>query len=423
VGRLAGLVLALGATIACGISFRPLSGPLAGTCHADYFEHYASLAMMVDRAETVVRGRVRGTGVTDEGYGSLRTITLRAEETMKGDARGEITIVEGPCPDLDVREGDEWVAFLMRYASQRTSRDAGKYVSISGPQGIFPLPSGKVSAVNFDPAAPPTVVMKYAGKTTAELVRDIKAIAPLDIAAQPLFARYGWTVTRPWQVQEITIPSRSEWGLPRRMGFTGVERPFGDYASASADGGYDLASFEGRPAELLALTLERDWDGNGRFPPLGHVLIVDRRIVGLWVLISPQGDVYSARQRDAALAAPPRDPPTPSPSPNRFPAGVNIARQYDLANATRIFVKRIDRPAEITDRTRIAEIAAALDTQLPTDIAAPLGNVPWVVFIYFGERYERFLYRADLDRLTHIEDGFSVHPPRLAIELLDAAGR
>jgi hypothetical protein len=423
VGRLAILALALTATIGCGISFRPLSGPFAGTCHADYLEYYASLPVMVDRAETIVRGRVVGTGVTDEGYGPLRTIALRADETLKGDARGEITIVEGPCRELEVREGDEWVAFLMRYASQRTSRDAGKYVSISGPQGIFPLPSGKVSPVNFDPAAPPTVVMKYAGKATAELVRDIKATAPLDIAARPLFARYGWTVTRPWQVQELTIPSQSDWGRPQRVGFTGIERPFGDYANASADGGYDLASFGGMPAELLALTLERDWDGNGRFPPLGHVLIVDRRIVGLWVLISPQSDVYSLRQRDAALAAPPRDPPTPSPTPNRFPTGVNIARQYDLANASRIFVKRIDRPAETTEPTRIAEIAAALDAQLPTDGAAPFGDVPWVIFVYFGERYERFLYRPDLDTLTHVEDGFSVHPPRHTIELLDALGR
>jgi hypothetical protein len=414
------LVLALIATIGCGIPFRPLSGPFAGTCHADYFEYYASLPMMVDRAETIVRGRVIGTGMTDESYGPVRTITLRADETLKGDARGDITIVEGPCRELDVREGDEWVAFLMRFASLRTTRDAGKYVSISGPQGIFPLPSGKVSAVNFDAAAPPTVVMKYAGKTTAELVRDIKAAAPLDIAAQPLFARHGWTVKRPWQVLEITIPSQTEWARPQRMGFTGIEHPFVDYANASADAGFDLVAFAGRPAEILALTLEREWDGNGRFPPTGHVLIVDRHIVGLWILVSPQGDIYSLHQRDAALAAPPRDPPTPAPSPNRFPAGVNIARQYDLANATRIFVKRIDRPAETKDRSRIGEIAVALDAQLPTEGATPSSDMPWVIFVYFGERYERFLYRADLDTLTHIEDGFSVHPPRRAIDLIDA---
>lgn len=406
-------------------SCAPLQGLFAGRsgCHADYMEYYSSLPVMVDRAETIVRGRVVGIGSRDEGYRLVRTLTLHIVETLKGGASGEVTMVEGPCSELRIREGDEWVAFLMRYASPRTPRNAGAYVSISGPQGIFPLPSGKVSAENFDPAAPPTVVMKYAGQSTADLVRDIKAVDPLDIAARPLFERYGWTVARQWLVQEIAIPARAEWGRPHRVGLTGVERPFSDYAEASADAGYDLAPLAGKPAEILTLTLERDWDGNGRFPPLGHVLIVDRRIAGLWVLISPQSDVYSLRQRDTALAAPPRDPPTPSPSPNRFPAGVNIARQYDFANATRIVVKRVDHPGETSDRSRIAEIAAALDTRLSTGTAAPSGNMPWVVFVYFGERYERFLYRTDLDTLTHIEDGFSVTPPRRAIELLDAVGR
>src|SRR5206468_3757004 len=97
-----------------------LIGPSA-TCHADYFEYYGGLPAMVDRAETIVRGHVIRTGVADEGYGPVRAITFRADETLKGDARGEITIVEGPCRELDVREGDEWVAFLMRYASQRTA--------------------------------------------------------------------------------------------------------------------------------------------------------------------------------------------------------------------------------------------------------------------------------------------------------------
>jgi hypothetical protein len=156
---------------------------------------------------------------------------------------------------------------------------------------------------------------------------------------------------------------------------------------------------------------------------VGHVLIVDRRIVGLWVVIAPQGDVYSVTQRDAALAAPPRDPPLPTPTPNRFPAGVNLARQYELASATRIFVKRADAPGETRDPVRIGEIAAALDVHLATRDAVPFGDLPWIVFMTVGDKEIRFQYRPDLDTLTSLEDGFSVTPPPRAIELIRAIGR
>src|SRR3989441_8916614 len=95
-------------------SCAPLQGLFPGRsgCHADYMEHYSSLPVMVDRAETIVRGRVVGIGSRDEGYGLVRTVTLRIAETLKGGASGEVSVVEGPCLELKVREGDEWVAFL-----------------------------------------------------------------------------------------------------------------------------------------------------------------------------------------------------------------------------------------------------------------------------------------------------------------------
>src|SRR5207237_9104773 len=85
-----------------------------------------------------------------------------------------------------------------------------------------------------------------------------------------------------------------------------------------------------RPRELIQTLPERDWDGAGRFPPLGHAVLVDRHIVGAWVHIAPQGDLYPISQRDAALAAPAHDPPTPSPTPNRYPHGAHMTRAQRL---------------------------------------------------------------------------------------------
>src|SRR5207237_1199665 len=169
------------------------------------------------------------------------------------------------------------------------------------------------------------------------LRRDIRAIRPVDGDVRDLFARFGWAPRATLYVGELTLPSAIGFqnvGMLAPGTPTKVLHNFDEFAKVSAEAGLDFRPYAGRPSELIQILLERDWDGAGRFPPLGHAVLVDRHIVGAWVHIAPQGDLYPISQRDAALAAPAHDPPTPSPTPNRYPQGVNMTRDHGLA-ATR----------------------------------------------------------------------------------------
>ena len=420
--RTVAIAVAAIAVMACGTIFRPLAGPLTTSgCSPDWVEYYQSLPPMVDRAPIIVRGIVTRIGTHDEEYGTMRTIVLRRTDVLKGSAPAEIAVIESPCPMYDAREGDEWIAFLQPFFSPRTPRDAGIYVSLGGPQAVFAVRGGIV-AKSGPLDLPQSVVGAYEGKSGSSLLADIRAVRPLDGDAAALFSRFGWTTRGNWRVSEVTLPTAAgmeDVGMLAPNTPSKVPQNFAELAAVSADAGLDFRLSGGKPGELLDLLLERDWDGTGRFPPLGTVLIVDRRIVGAWVHISPQGDLYSLRQRVEALAAPPHDPPTPTPIPNRFPQGVNIARDHGLGVASTLSVKSPLGGGRTEDRAIIKPIVDALDVTLPTfAVPGPTSGTPTILLIWAEDRFLTLEYWPESDLLVNRAFGYAVHPPPHAIELL-----
>lgn len=138
--------------------------------------------------------------------------------------------------------------------------------------------------------------------------------------------------------------------------------------------------------------------------------------------IAPQGDLYSINQREAAVAAPPRDPPPPTPIPNRFPQGVNLTRDHGLAQTSSLAVKTASLAGGQTqDQAVIRAIVEALDVMLPTQaVPTPAGGQPMIVLIWAEDRYFTLEYWPALDLLVNRNFGYAVRPPPRAIELLEA---
>ena len=432
-GRLASLAFGFCAIVACtGPTFTNLTASL-DACRSEPGMSWQSLPPMVDRAALIARGTVVRLGSIDIAGTPVRTIALRPAEVVKGTAGAEITIIEYRCHFFDVREGDEWIAFLSPYATSfsppyvpvQTTAVAGAYVTLGGPESTFAVRGGTLAKTGSLDEMPAQVMKAYEGKPAAELLRDIRAIRPVDGDVRDLFARFGWAPRATLYVGELTLPSAIGFqnvGMLAPGTPTKVLHNFDEFANVSAEAGLDFRPYAGRPSELIQIVLERDWDGAGRFPPLGHAVLVDRHIVGAWVHIAPQGDLYPISQRDAALAAPPHDPPTPSPTPNRYPQGVNMTRDHGLAATSSLAVKTPTLGGGQTqDRALILPIVEALDVTLPTQPVPVLsGGQPMVVLIWAEDRYFTLEYWADLDLLVNRNFGYAVHPPRRAIQLLEA---
>lgn len=394
---------------------------------------WQSLPPMVDRAALIARGTIARLGSIDLGGTSVRTIALRPTEILKGTAGTEVTIIEYRCRFFDVREGDEWIAFLSPYATSfsppyvpvQTAAVAGAYLALGGAETTFAVRRGTIAKAGSIDEMPAQVVRAYEGKPAAQLLADIRAIRPVDGDVRDLFARFGWVPHATLYVGELTLPSAigfQNMGMLAPGTPTKVLHNFDEFARVSAEAGLDFRKYASKPGELVQILLERDWDGTGRFPPLGHALLVDRHIVGAWVHIAPQGDLYPITQRDAAVAAPPHDPPTPTPIPNRFPSGVNMTRDHGLAQTSSLAVKTPSLAGGQTqDLAVIRPIVEALDVMVPTQaVPVPTRGQPLVVLIWAEDRYFTLEYWADLDLLVNRNFGYAVHPPRRAIELLEA---
>jgi hypothetical protein len=431
--RLASLVIAIYATIACSSPTFTNMAASPDTCRPEPGMSWRTLPPVVDRAAVITRGTVTRLGSIDIAGTPVRTIALQPSEILKGTAGAEITIIEYRCRFFDVREGDEWIAFLSPYATSfsppykiaQTAAVAGAYLTLAGPETTFAVRGGMLAKAGSLDEMPAQIVRAYEGKPAAQLLKDIRAIRPVDGDVRDLFARFGWAPRATLYAGELTLPPaigfQNLWllapGTP-----TKVNHNFDEFAKVSAQAGLDFRPYASKPGELVQILLERDWDGVGRFPPLGHAVLVDRRIVGAWVHIAPQGDLYAITQRDAAVAAPPHDPPAPAPIPDRFPQGVNMTRDHGLAQTSSLAVKTASLAGGQTqDRTVIGPIVEALDVMLPTQaVPTPPGGQPMIVLIRAEDRYFTLEYWADLDLLVNRNFGYAVHPPRRAIELLEA---
>jgi len=433
--RLASLAaaLALCVTVACtSPTFTNLAASL-DTCRSEPGMSWQSLPPMVDRAAVIARGTVTRLGSIDIAGTSVRTIALRPAEVLKGTAGAEVTILEYRCRFFDVHEGDEWIVFLSQYATAfsppyvpvQTAALAGMYVTLGGAESTFAVRSGTIAKAGSLDEMPAQVVRAYEGKPGTQLLNDIRAIRPVDGDVRDLFARFGWAPRATIYAGELTLPPAigfQNMGMLAPGTPTKVPHNFDEFASVSAEAGLDFRQYASKPGELIQILLEHDWDGAGRFPPLGHAVLVDRHIVGAWVHIAPQGDLYPITQRDAAIAAPPHDPPAPTPIPNRFPQGVNMTRDHGLGQTTSLAVKTpVLTGGQTQDLAVIRPIVEALDVTLPTQaVPVPTSGQPMSILIWAADRYFSLEYWADLDLLVNRSFGYAVHPPRRAIELLEA---
>ena len=198
-GRLASLALGFCAIVACtGPTFTNLTASL-DACRSEPGMSWQSLPPMVDRAALIARGTVVRLGSIDIAGTPVRTIALRPAEVVKGTAGAEITIIEYRCHFFDVREGDEWIAFLSPYATSfsppyvpvQTTAVAGAYVTLGGPESTFAVRGGTVAKTGSLDEMPAQVMKAYEGKPAAELLRDIRAIRPVDGDVRDLIARFG----------------------------------------------------------------------------------------------------------------------------------------------------------------------------------------------------------------------------------------
>lgn len=381
-------------------------------CHVDYFARFTRLETLADGAGLIVTGVVTDLRSAQERYGEVRYIVLRPSWTRKAPGLPTtLTIVESPCPAVDVTVGDEVTAFLQPFSSDSTPRAAGLYSSLGGPQAVFVARGGAIRPPERGEEA--RVVAAYAGRSTADLQADVMRIRPADGDARSLFERYGWRVIDRFTIQEITLPFDFE-----APGRAQLEEPFATYSRASAAIGLGLRPYARKDAELLRLTLERERADRTPAPPIGYALIVDRQVVGAWVQVYPTREVFALDRRDAALAAPASSPPPPTERPNRFPDGVNLASAYQLATADSVSLLRSDGRGVAA---AVVGVAATLDVRLATVSARQAGRGEWSVVFAYGRNIEPFVYEVTTNMLTHQLDGFAVQAPDAFRRLIEAA--
>lgn len=357
----------------------------------------ASLAALVDRADVIVLATVQRTERTnipghydDQG---ARRVTLRTIQSAKGTAPGEFAVLDGPCPVLMARQGESLVAFLETVPAGQDLRPVG-------------LPMSALRATS--------------GRSLQQLLAEIGAIRPLDGDARGMFERHGWTVTGKRDVREFDLPRPSEFALAARR-IRGVEpdlrEPFERYVALSSDVGLDPRPYAGQRAELLTFWLERTPPGYTEGTPLGHAVIAQRRLVGAWVTVVPEGGPFSARDRAEALAAP--HARRSFPPPNRAPGGIDIALAYDLAKTRAIAFKTGGGGnGEITDPARIRAFVDALSGTVPTTQAVQdTSSRSTAYYLHFdsGTGYVSLVYDSQEGLLTVAHDGLAVRPdPRFA---------
>jgi hypothetical protein len=377
----------------------PPDDPSLKGCMADWIEGFTSLPPLVDRADVIVRARTQSSRTTAERWGVGYRTTLQVERTFKGAPLTTLTVIESACPVVYGGPTD-WVLFV----SPRLDETSVFQVA-GGIQGAFPIKAGRISPIYRDAQ----LVRLYTGADVSELASDVASIRPIDADATAVLRSNGWTVAGKAFMRVYELPPASEFGetrLPPR-----IERPFEGYARISAVTGLDLRTFGGRQVEEFAFFLERIPADGVPYPPIAHVVFVDRLYVGGWVQVD-SSQIFRMEDRGQALAATPRLPASPTPAPNRYPGGVNVVAEYGLAQASSAYVKPLIRSAvRGVPAPPLKDLLAMLDRTLRTETAPPRQNDGyWVVGFVVAEHYVVFEYYPDADLLVQRDDGYAVHP-------------
>ena len=382
-----------------------------GACLAPASDPNAvSLPALVDRADVIVHATVVRIEAPPTPSGAVRDlvfgggtagqrVTLRAIETAKGSVPSEFAVYDSPCPVLGAKPGESLVVLL----------DGAAY-----PDGTLRPIGPPVSALRATP-----------DRSIAQVMSAMRAIRALDGDARALLAEHSWKVNDgKYAVDEFTLPAAADFGLAGRQFRTNVQlaEPFERYATLSAAAGLDLRLYAGDPAELLTFLLEgKRGEDSAPGAVFGHVLIADRRIVGAWVSVSPEGTAFSLRDRGAVLMLLATRPGGFALPTNRVPQGVNLTRAYDLTSARGIAYKTgAGQGGEITDPANIRAFADALDVtlatvqatpvQTPVDNGQPRPTLYWFS-IDFPSRHLSLQFDASDGMLTVFIDGFSAKAP------------
>jgi hypothetical protein len=368
--------------------------------------HAVSLPALVDRADVIVLASVARIETPQVPSGAVRDmplyiaggngerLTLRGTETVKGSVPSEFVVLDGACPLIAAKSGESLVLFLDDIADT----------------------DGALRPIGL----PVSVLRATPDRSLSQLVSVLRGIRALDGDARALFERHGWKVSGKHMVDELALPTAAEFGLAgrehRTMGVRLAE-PFEHYATLSGKVGLDPRPHAGKPAEILSFFLEGKRGESAQGAALGHALIVERRIVGVWVSVFPELGTFALTDRAAALAlaAPSSAQVRPTAPPNRVPQGVNIARAYDLASARNIAFKTgAGEGGEISDPGKIRAFASALDesvstVQVPLDDTQP--RTRYWFSVSFPTRYLLLQYDTSDGMITVYLDGFSAKAP------------
>jgi hypothetical protein len=284
---------------------RPTS-PATQDCTVSWAKSYGTLDALVNDSELIVRAvaisrdevQLKAFAANDAvSFRLASRVTFRVLATLSPGSTpiSEVRVVEDVCPGLDVVPGDEWVLFLRKADPRYATTTGDHYFTLGGPQGQARLRASTVSGPFFKFQR---AVHTYEGASTAELEKDIAAIAPLDrSAARALVERYGWRVLDTGSTSEQQIPSTA--AAP----FLLEGRSLGDFATASRRIGLDLASTAGGPVQIVTFRLEADRPST-EMQYTAAVAYRRGQIVGAWVVAGVPWiwSVFGLDQRADVLA-------------------------------------------------------------------------------------------------------------------------
>lgn len=188
--------------------------------------------------------------------------------------------------------------------------------------------------------------------------------------------------------------------------------------NAWAASGLDLRPYAGREVEQLAFWVERS--PNDGLAPVARLVYADRRFVGGWIQVDAT-QAFRLDDRAHAIAASPRPLAAPTAAPNRYPAGVNVVAEYDLARATDVYVKPHMPNAKPVTAPALADLVRLLDRTLPTQPAPSRRDGYWVVGFRIDDTPLVFEYFADAGLLVQRDDGYAISPGAAFVRRIGAA--
>src|SRR5207237_3518266 len=151
-------------------------------------------------------------------------------------------------------------SFSPPYVPVQTAAVAGAYVTLGGPQSTLAVRGGTLAKTGSLDQMPAQVMKAYEGRPAAELLRDIRAIRPVDGDVRDLFARFGWAPRATLYVGELTLPSAigvQNVGMLAPGTPTKVLHNFDEFAKVSDDAGVDFPPCDGTPRGPLPTLRQR----------------------------------------------------------------------------------------------------------------------------------------------------------------------